>query len=90
MKQKSEELQDAHRSITKHKQKLERLENELAEVKRKLEFNEEYTLVLMYGSKISDLKMKSQREGVEETVMFRVKDKAIYDRRFVSAMHIVQ
>ena len=83
MEQKYEELQNTHSNITKHKQKLERLENELAEVKRKLEFNEEYALVLMYGSKISDLKMKSQREGVEETAMLSVKDKVVYERRFV-------
>ena len=81
MKQKSEELQDAHRSITKHKHKLERLENDLAEVKRKLEFNEEYALVLMYGSKISKLKRKSQREQVEETATLGVREKVIYERR---------
>ena len=76
MEQKSEELQDVQRNITKYKQKLEGLENDLAEVKRKLEFNEEYTLVLTYGSQISALKMNSQREGTT------VRDKVAYERRF--------
>ena len=80
MEQKTEELQDTHRNITKHKQKLERLENDLADVKRKLEFNEEYTLVLTYGSQISALKVNSQKERM---TVFNGRDTVSYEQRFV-------
>ena len=79
MEQKSEEQQDADRNITKHKLKLERLEKELAEVKCKLEFNEEYALVLTYGSQIAAIKMSNQKEGMAVSG----RDRTVYERRLV-------
>ncbi len=72
------------RNIQKNKEKLDRLGQELAEVKQKLRFNEEYALVLANGSQINALKIKELRNNdavTEQAESMAVRDKQSYERR---------
>ncbi len=71
------------RNIQKNKEKLDRLGQELAEVKQKLRFNEEYALVLANGSQINALKIKLRNSDAvtEQAESIAVKDKQSYERR---------
>lgn len=83
IEQKSEELQNVKQNTKKHRQKLERFGRDLAEVKRKLKFNEEYTIVLTNGSQITALKMSKLHPtaGSAEQAALASKDKVVYERR---------
>ncbi len=72
------------RNTQKNKEKLDRLGQELAEVKRKLRFNEEYALVLTNGSQINALKIKELRKSdamTEQAESMAVRDKQSYELR---------
>lgn len=57
----SEELHDVDIRMKSKRQKLDQLQDELVDVRKRLDFNEEYTLTLTKGSRLAELK-KAMKE----------------------------
>lgn len=62
MLEKSEELHDVDLRLDRNEQKLKQLQDELVRVRKRLDFNVEYTLTLDHGRRIA----QSKKSGKEE------------------------
>ena len=65
MLEKSEELHDVDIRLDRNRHKLNQLQDELVQVRKRLDFNEEYTLILTHGSRIAQWKKTRKDERLQ-------------------------